>query len=228
MHRSGGATHRCLAYRDHERVRFATCVGHGGVPEYVPEKLIAPPQGLVWEDREISSTDWQPWITFGFTVVDLDGPRMNVRYVNERVTRRGARLWSDDPAMSVKLIDQSRLMFIQGGAPELAGRAKMHERSFHQADALVVREKQFGSDIYFLVAARDYRRFVRDLQRQPTRLRTPEWLHDRLDFDPKSAVGLWESASHPKSLQSSSRKVMSPVPGSTSSPAESSDRSWLL
>jgi hypothetical protein len=76
--------HRCLAYEDLENVRFATCVGHGGIPEYLVKQTPVPSRGLVYEYRRIHSTDWQPWNTFGFAIVDLDGDRMTVRYVDER------------------------------------------------------------------------------------------------------------------------------------------------
>ena len=78
-----GHEHRCLVYRDHERVKFATCVGHGGIPEYLVEEALTPPAGLVYEYRDRYSTGWQPWNTFGFAVVDLEDATMTVRYVNE-------------------------------------------------------------------------------------------------------------------------------------------------
>ena len=87
-----GHEHRCLVYRDHENVRFASCVGHGGIPEYVPEQALTPPKGLVYEYRDVHSKDRQPWITFGFAVVDLDGPRMRVRYIDES----GREHWSTE------------------------------------------------------------------------------------------------------------------------------------
>lgn len=78
-----GHEHRCMAYRDLERVRFASCVGHGGIPEYHAKQALVPPQGLVYEYRRVHSTDWQPWITFGFAVIELEGPKMTVRYIDE-------------------------------------------------------------------------------------------------------------------------------------------------
>jgi hypothetical protein len=79
-----GHEHRCLVYEDLENVRFATCIGHGGIPEYLVKPGLVSPRGLVYEYRRIHSTDWQPWNTFGFAIVDLDGDRMTVRYVDER------------------------------------------------------------------------------------------------------------------------------------------------
>jgi hypothetical protein len=78
-----GHEHRCLAYRDLENVRFASCVGHGGIPEYLPEQALKPPDGLVYEYRKQHGTGWQPWITFGFVVLDVDGPNIGLRYIDE-------------------------------------------------------------------------------------------------------------------------------------------------
>lgn len=78
-----GHEHRCLAYRDLEGVRFASCVGHGGIPEYLHKESLRKPDGLVYEYRKIHSTDWQPWITFGFAVIDLKGPDMTITYIDE-------------------------------------------------------------------------------------------------------------------------------------------------
>ncbi|HEX8085400.1 MAG TPA: metallophosphoesterase [Solirubrobacteraceae bacterium] len=78
-----GHEHRCLVYRDLERVRFGSCAGHGGVPEYLSKASPVPPTGLVYEYRKLHSKLWQPWITFGFVVLDVDGPQIRVRYVDE-------------------------------------------------------------------------------------------------------------------------------------------------
>jgi hypothetical protein len=78
-----GHEHRCLAYRDLEQVRFASCVGHGGIPEYLAKQSLKPPDGLVYEYRKVHGTGWQPWITLGFVVLDVDGPQIKARYVDE-------------------------------------------------------------------------------------------------------------------------------------------------
>jgi hypothetical protein len=87
-----GHEHRCLAYRDREGVRFASCVGHGGIPEYLVKERSCPPPGLVYEYRLVHGKGWQPWNTFGFVVLDVDGPRIHVRYVDEH----GKEHWSTD------------------------------------------------------------------------------------------------------------------------------------
>lgn len=78
-----GHEHRCLAYRGLERVQFASCVGHGGVPEYLVDEARARPPGLVYEYRKVYGTGWQPWITFGFVVLDVDGDKMHAEYIDE-------------------------------------------------------------------------------------------------------------------------------------------------
>jgi hypothetical protein len=75
--------HRCLVYRDHELIPFASCVGHGGIPEYLVKELDEPPAWLEYEYRKRHSTDWQPWDTFGFAILDLDGEDGTVTYVDE-------------------------------------------------------------------------------------------------------------------------------------------------
>jgi calcineurin-like phosphoesterase family protein len=87
-----GHEHRCMAYRDLERVRFASCIGHGGIPEYLAEQALSPPKGLVYEYRKQHGTGWQPWNTFGFVVLDVDGPRIEVQYIDED----GERHWSTE------------------------------------------------------------------------------------------------------------------------------------
>jgi predicted phosphodiesterase len=90
-----GHEHRCLAYRDRERVRFASCVGHGGLPEYLIKERPVPAEGLEYEYRKVHGTGWQPWVTFGFAVLDLDGPRIHVRYLDEDA-KDGIEHWATD------------------------------------------------------------------------------------------------------------------------------------
>ncbi len=78
-----GHEHRCIVYKDPQQVRLASVVGHGGIPEYLHEEVTPPFDRQVYEYRKVHSTDWQPWITFGFCVVDLDGPKMTVTYIDE-------------------------------------------------------------------------------------------------------------------------------------------------
>jgi Calcineurin-like phosphoesterase len=75
--------HRCLVYRGHDLIPFASCVGHGGIPEYLVKQLPQSPAWLVYEYRKRHSTDWQPWNTFGFAVLDINDGTATVTYVDE-------------------------------------------------------------------------------------------------------------------------------------------------
>ena len=37
-----GHEHRCVLYKPHEKVEYARCIGHGGVPVYMTHKENAP------------------------------------------------------------------------------------------------------------------------------------------------------------------------------------------
>lgn len=77
-----GHEHRCLAYKDSMNVGFASCVGHGGIPEYLTDKTPRIYE-LDYEYRERYGTGREPWGMFGFAVLDLDGDRMTVTYIDE-------------------------------------------------------------------------------------------------------------------------------------------------
>jgi hypothetical protein len=79
-----GHEHRCLVYRDAKNLPFASCVGHGGIPEYTAAAIDAPyVEPLVYDYRQPYGDGWQPWIRFGFVAADLDGDRMHLSYVDE-------------------------------------------------------------------------------------------------------------------------------------------------
>jgi 3',5'-cyclic AMP phosphodiesterase CpdA len=84
-----GHEHRCIQYEESQqkghRVGFASCLGHGGVPEYLvmKEGNTKPPPPWAYEYLKPYGSSDESWETFGFAVVDLDGPRMSVRYIDE-------------------------------------------------------------------------------------------------------------------------------------------------
>jgi hypothetical protein len=83
-----GHEHRCIQYDSSEwnghRVGFASCVGHGGIPEYLAMKEgETRPPPWAYEYLKPFGTAEEPWETFGFAVVDLEGPQMRVRYIDE-------------------------------------------------------------------------------------------------------------------------------------------------
>jgi predicted phosphodiesterase len=87
-----GHEHRCIQYEATEwnghRVGFASCLGHGGVPEYLVMKegeTKDPP--WAYEYLKPFGTPDEPWEKFGFAVLDLDGPQMSIRYIDEEGTQ---------------------------------------------------------------------------------------------------------------------------------------------
>lgn len=76
--------HRCLVYDRRDGVGFLSCVGHGGIPEYLIEPEGEPyPAGLRYDYRKQHGAGREPWNTFGFAVLDLDGRSAKVRYIDE-------------------------------------------------------------------------------------------------------------------------------------------------
>jgi hypothetical protein len=83
-----GHEHRCIQYEATEwqgdRIGFASCVGHGGIPEYlVMKEGETKPKPWVYEYLKRYGTAKEPWETFGFAVLELRGRDMRVRYVDE-------------------------------------------------------------------------------------------------------------------------------------------------
>jgi hypothetical protein len=79
-----GHEHRCAVFRPQWPVRFTSCVGNGGIPSFLTARMGAPYRlGVKYEYREQYGPGALPWNIFGFAVIDLDGPDMHVRYINE-------------------------------------------------------------------------------------------------------------------------------------------------
>jgi hypothetical protein len=79
--------HRCLTYDSRDGVGFASCVGHGGIPEYLVAAQGEPyPDGLRYDYRLKHGNSIEPWNTFGFAVLELAGRSMKIRYIDEHGT----------------------------------------------------------------------------------------------------------------------------------------------
>jgi hypothetical protein len=78
-----GHEHRCLVYEPQHGVEFSSCVGHGGIPSYLISAPNKPYPLLRYEYRKQYGNGFEPWNTFGFAVIDLDGRDMHVRYIDE-------------------------------------------------------------------------------------------------------------------------------------------------
>jgi len=84
-----GHEHKLIAYGARHGIGYATCMGHGAILEAPAEHRI---------DGEFPATFTDPeglvWRTPGFAVLDLDGPRMRVRYLD-----RTGRPWRLDDVL---------------------------------------------------------------------------------------------------------------------------------
>jgi hypothetical protein len=79
-----GHEHRCVAYSPNRNVEFGRCVGHGGIPVYMWHGTEdAYPAPAIYEDRRSYTKGLERWALFGFTVLDFNGPEINVRYIDE-------------------------------------------------------------------------------------------------------------------------------------------------
>jgi hypothetical protein len=83
-----GHEHRCIQYEattwEGSRIGFASCLGHGGIPEYlVMDDGHTMPSPWAYEYLKQHGTGWEPWDTFGHAVLELRGPRLTIRYIDE-------------------------------------------------------------------------------------------------------------------------------------------------
>lgn len=77
-----GHEHRCAIYEPRNNIRYPRLAGDGGVPVWAASEPT--PAGVRYEHRE-SFTAFldEQFARFGFVQLDLDGPRIDVTYVNE-------------------------------------------------------------------------------------------------------------------------------------------------
>jgi 3',5'-cyclic AMP phosphodiesterase CpdA len=87
-----GHEHRCTIYGADPApwLGFGSCVGNGGVPQLLPDSpLPAEDQRatgcapLTWAYDGEETADGNAWLRFAFAVLDFDGPRLTVEYVDE-------------------------------------------------------------------------------------------------------------------------------------------------
>jgi hypothetical protein len=79
-----GHEHRCMFYREHMRVPFGRCIGHGGVPVYMWHGVTDPyPTPGEYEYRKSIKKGLEYWGLFGFAVMDFSGPSLKVTYIDE-------------------------------------------------------------------------------------------------------------------------------------------------
>jgi len=76
-----GHEHLCCVYqpRTFLGIDFASCIGHGGVPVLLDEHQGLPAE-VKWRATEHQMIYGHPWQLFGFAVLDLAGPDIDVVY----------------------------------------------------------------------------------------------------------------------------------------------------
>lgn len=82
-----GHEHRCMGFEAAHGIPFLRCIGHGGIP--VPafdEHAPIPPPGRWQQSGSFEENDAR-WNNFGFAVLDLDGPRGQIRYLDDQGTQ---------------------------------------------------------------------------------------------------------------------------------------------
>jgi hypothetical protein len=73
-----GHEHKLIAYGAHVDIGYATCMGHGAILEAPAQK---PHSGEL--NGRFTDPEGLTWRMPGFTVLDLDGPTMRVRYLDK-------------------------------------------------------------------------------------------------------------------------------------------------
>lgn len=82
-----GHEHRCMLFNPHQNVEYARCLGHGGVPVYMTHDENDPyPVPGAYEYRAFIRRALESWALFGFAVLEFDGPKIAVRYIDENGT----------------------------------------------------------------------------------------------------------------------------------------------
>jgi hypothetical protein len=77
-----GHEHRCVAYRPRNNIRFARCVGHGGVPVWATSSSL--PADVLWAETDYLSDGLERFARFGFAVLDFEDERIRVTYRGEK------------------------------------------------------------------------------------------------------------------------------------------------
>jgi hypothetical protein len=79
-----GHEHRAITYEETGGVRYPRCLGNGGVPILPePEPPAGSEPGITWRSTRTVRSGGKAWRRFGFAVLDLDGDRIEVRYVDD-------------------------------------------------------------------------------------------------------------------------------------------------
>jgi hypothetical protein len=87
-----GHEHRCAVYKPAFNIRYPALIGHGGVPVYASSKEPKGHEVLAYRTRSFSRF-LEKYSYMGFAVLDLDGPKATVRYLDENGDPTGDPPW---------------------------------------------------------------------------------------------------------------------------------------
>jgi hypothetical protein len=78
-----GHEHRCMRFNEVHGIPYLSCIGHGGIPVLAgPAGAAVPPPGKWVESGSFEEND-SNWHRFGFAVLDFDGPKLQIRYLDD-------------------------------------------------------------------------------------------------------------------------------------------------
>jgi hypothetical protein len=79
-----GHEHRCMTFKEVDKIDYPRCIGHGGIPVIV-DRTDADGYGAegLWEERHFYVEDGYHWARFGFAVLDFNGAEVQVTYYND-------------------------------------------------------------------------------------------------------------------------------------------------
>lgn len=82
-----GHEHRCMGFEASQGldgVPFMRCIGHGGIPVPAGDPSAPIPAPGLWKLRGTFEENDASWNRFGFAVLDFDGPRVQIRYLDDQ------------------------------------------------------------------------------------------------------------------------------------------------
>jgi hypothetical protein len=82
-----GHEHRCMGFEEVHGIPFLRCIGHGGIPVPATAEDAKIPAPGAWQEFGSFEENDARWNSFGFAVLDFDGPQISVRYRDDEGTQ---------------------------------------------------------------------------------------------------------------------------------------------
>jgi hypothetical protein len=78
-----GHEHRCMGFNEVHGIPYVSCIGHGGIPVLAGPAGGAIPAPGKWEASGNFEENGSSWHKFGFAVLEFDGPKLEIRYLDD-------------------------------------------------------------------------------------------------------------------------------------------------